>query len=344
MANVSTAKRVLITGGTGLLGTALQRAVPGGMQVFSIYFPDRSFPVPLSFPVRVADVSDPKQMQSVFEWARPDVVIHTAAIGSVDFAEKNPEQTRIVNVGGTQVVAELCQKYKARLVYVSSNAVFDGRNPLYSESAPVSPINTYGRFKVEAENVVRECAIPWAIVRPIMMYGWPYPGERDNPVVWWVRSLEEGKSIKVVDNVFSKPLPAWSCAEVIWAVIQQERTGLFHAAGRDHVSLYQFALHTAEVFGLNSELITPVPDSYFPEIAPRPQDTSFDTTKMEVELGIQPIDIRAGLLQMNVSRSSERSHSVSGPCRVEDLPHVLRVDKTTRGSQTANHLGMQMPT
>jgi dTDP-4-dehydrorhamnose reductase len=120
--------------------------------------------------------------------------------------------------------------------------------------------------------------------------------------VWWVRSLENGKPIKVVDNVLSKPLPAWSCADVIWALIQQNRTGVYHAAGRDHISLYQFAVLTAEVFGLDASLIEPVPDSYFPEIAPRPQDTSFDTTKMETELGVKAVGVRDGLLKMKAER------------------------------------------
>jgi dTDP-4-dehydrorhamnose reductase len=241
-------------------------------------------------------------MQSVFEWARPYVVIHAAAIGSVDFAERNREETKKINVGGTEVVIELCQIFKSRLIYISSNAVFDGRTPLYSEASPVNPINYYGQLKVDAENVVRKSGIPWAIMRPILMYGWPYPGERDNPVVWWVNSLKNSKPIKVVDNVLSKPLPAWSGADVLWALIQQNRTGIYHAAGRDHISLYGFALLTAEVFGLDASLITPVPDSYFPEIAPRPQDTSFDTTKMETELGVKTIGVRDGLLKMKAER------------------------------------------
>ena len=304
MSNLKTVKRVLVTGGTGLLGVALQQSAPMDIQGFSVYFPERSLPVPPPFPILAADVTDWKQMQSVFEWAMPDVVIHTAAIGSVDFAEKNREQTRKVNVVGTKVVAGLCQIFKSRFIYISSNAVFDGCAPFYSETAPVNPINYYGQLKVEAENVVRESSIPWAIVRPILMYGWPYPGERDNPVVWWVRSLENGLPIKVVDNVFSKPLPAWSCAEVVWEVIRQQRTGIYHVAGRDHLSLYQFALQVAEVFNLDARLITQVPDSYFPAIAPRPRDTSFDTSKMENELGVKPIGTREGLAIMKTERTS----------------------------------------
>lgn len=295
-------KRVLITGGTGLLGVAIQRSAPKDIEGFSVYFPERSLPVPLPFSVLAADVSDRMKMQAVFEWAKPEVVIHAAAIGSVDFAERNREETKKINVGGTKIVVELCQNFKSRLIYISSNAVFDGRTPLYSETTPVNPINYYGQLKIDAENVVRESGVPWAIVRPILMYGWPYPGERDNPVVWWLRSLENSQPIKVVDNVFSKPLPAWSCADVIWALIKENRTGIYHVAGRDHISLYQFALLTAAVFGLDASLIEPVPDSYFPEIAPRPQDTSFDTTKMETELGAKAVGVRDGLLKMKAER------------------------------------------
>jgi dTDP-4-dehydrorhamnose reductase len=299
---LATVERVLITGGTGLLGVAVQRSAPNNIQGFSVYFPERSLPVPLPFPILAADVSDRMKMQAVFEWARPDVVIHAAAIGSVDYAERNREETKKINVGGTEVVIALCQIYNSRLIYISSNAVFDGRTPLYSETTPVNPINYYGQLKVDAENVVSKSGIPWAIVRPILMYGWPYPGERDNPVVWWANSLKNNRPIKVVDNVFSKPLPAWSVADVIWAIIQQKRTGIFHAAGRDHISLYQFALLTAEVFGVDASLISPVPDSYFPEIAPRPQDTSFETTKMETELGVKTVGVRDGLLKMKAER------------------------------------------
>jgi dTDP-4-dehydrorhamnose reductase len=83
-------------------------------------------------------------------------------------------------------------------------------------------------------------------------------------------------------------------------VIRQRRTGIYHAAGRDHLSLYQFALRVAEVFDLDAGLITPVPDSYFPEIAPRPRDTSFDTAKMEKELHLKPLSLDE--THMTVSR------------------------------------------
>lgn len=296
--------RVLITGGTGLLGVTLQRSAPTDTQMFSTYLSGRSLSTPLPFPILAVDVTDKELMQAVFEWANPDIVIHTAGISSVDFVEKNREEAMDTNVGGTHVVAELCKTFKSKLIYISSNAVFDGSNPFYSETDQIDPINCYGQLKVEAEYIVRRSDIPWAIVRPILMYGWPYPGGRSNLAVWVLDSLEQGKPINVVDNVFSKPLSVWSCAEVIWKIVCQQRTGIYHAAGKDHLSLYRFALQVAEVFDLDKKLIMRVPDSYFPEIAPRPRDTSFDTSKIENELGIKTIGVVEGLLRMKTERTT----------------------------------------
>jgi dTDP-4-dehydrorhamnose reductase len=290
--------RILITGVTGLLGVALQHSARTSDDLFGIYYPSRFLPFPLGASVRMANVSDASGMRAIFEWAKPDVVIHAAAIGSVDYAEQHREQTRAVNVGGTKVVSELCRDFKASLIYISSNAVFDGKTPLYSETDLVNPLNYYGQLKVDAENVVKASGVFHAIVRPILMYGWPYPNERGNLVTTWVNALRAAKPINVVENVYSKPLFAQSCAEAIWAVINQKRNGIFHVAGRDHVSLYEFAQTVAKTFDLDRNLVHPVPDSFFSELAPRPRDTSFDTTKMEHEMGILPLSLEDGLRWM----------------------------------------------
>jgi dTDP-4-dehydrorhamnose reductase len=95
------------------------------------------------------------------------------------------------------------------------------------------------------------------------------------------------------------------CAEAILAVIEKNRNGIFHVAGGDHVSLYDYAMITADVFGLDSTLISPVPDTFFNDLVPRPRDTSFDTTKMEHELGIVPTSLWEGLRQMRETEKTD---------------------------------------
>ena len=290
--------RVLITGSTGLLGCALQAQAGADRQLYGVFHPARALPKALRAAQRPADVTSAGAMREVFAWAKPDVVIHAAAIGSVDFAEKNRAQTHAVNVGGTTVVAACCKDFGARLIYISSNAVFDGTQPLYSETDPVSPINYYGELKVAAEQIAATCGVPYAIVRPILLYGWPYPDERGNLVTTWVKALREHQRQSVVDNVYSKPLPALACAAAVWEIVNRNCSGTYHVAGADHVSLHQFALAVAAAFELDPALIQAVPDSFFPQLAPRPRDTSFDTSKMERDLGLQPVSLTSGLGQM----------------------------------------------
>jgi dTDP-4-dehydrorhamnose reductase len=222
----------------------------------------------------------------------------------VDFAEKHHQIVWEVNVGGTKNIVKGCQEIGAHLVFVSSNAVFDGHNPPYAENAPLHPINVYGTLKAEAEQVVSTAHISWSIVRPILIYGWPGPDQRGNMATWVIEMLSQKKSIAVVDDVFSMPLLDRSCAESIWAVIGGAKKGFYHVAGADRVTLYEFARTVAETFELNAELVRPVPSSYFPDIAPRPRDTSFRLDRIRHELGLEPVGLKAGLREMR-SQSPE---------------------------------------
>jgi dTDP-4-dehydrorhamnose reductase len=293
--------RILITGITGLLGRSLYNTTRKEHKLCGLYYPERDLPITFDIPVFPINITEKKIMAKIIKDFKPDVVIHTAGIGNVDYAEQNKEEAHRINVGGTRTIIDLCEQNDIRLIYISSNAVFNGNDPLYSETDSTGPIHYYGKLKVEAEELVKSIKTDWVIVRPILMYGWPYPAERSNLVVFWLNTLRSCQPIKVVDNVYSKPLYSHSCAEAIWAIIDQKKKGLYHVAGLDHLSLYEFALLTANVFQLNEKLINPVPDSYFPELTPRPRDTSFSTEKIERELGFKPMSVREGLLHMKMS-------------------------------------------
>ena len=293
--------RVLITGGTGLLGRALLSAVPLEIDAVATYYGESTYgqSAALFHPL---DVRDADAVARLFDQVRPEVVVHTASIGSVDYAERHREEAWTVNVGGTRNIAEACRRHRARLVFISSNAVFDGEHPPYAEKDSVCPINYYGDLKVEGERVVQEDVNEVAIVRPILMYGWPNPGERGNLVTFWLDKFEKGELVQAVDDVWSKPLQVENCAEVCWAVVTQGRVGTYHVAGADHVTLYEFALMVADVFGFDSDPVTPVPRSFFTQLAPRPADTSFVTDKMGRELGVRPIGLAEGLATMEARR------------------------------------------
>jgi dTDP-4-dehydrorhamnose reductase len=292
---------ILVTGGTGLLGEGLRGTAPPGWSLVSTHLR----PYPPAEPgviERRVDVRDRSALAALFSEFRFDAVVHAAGIASVDYSERHEAESRESNIGGTRNVAELCQAHGIRLVYVSTNAVFDGRHAPYAETDPANPVNTYGRIKLECEHLVQRTAARSVIARPILMYGWPHAMGRPNPVTWVIDALERGQTIHVVDDVYENPLYNITAAQALWAIVRTEIAGVVHLAGDDVFNRYEFALAVARHFNLDARHIRPVPSSYFPDIAPRPPNTTLVTTRMEKELGVAPSTLDEGLSLMAEKR------------------------------------------
>ncbi len=298
---VSSETKVLITG-NGLLASALARTRSLDNLTCTFF---THCTRPIGADILGMDVTDRPSVLDLFEAVRPEVVVHTASIGSVDYAEKNPDVCYKTNVEGTQNVISACQNFGALLVFISSNAVFGGENAPYSEQDDPDPINYYGKLKTEAEHHVAKSNLSWTIIRPILMYGWHSPQHRNNPVTWLLESLREEKPVKVVDDVFCNPMWADNGAEAIWAAVEKQVEGIFHVAGQNRLSRLEFALESAEVFGLDPDLVESVRSSYFPEIAPRPVDTSYNVEKAERILGIRALTTREGLERMRAQETEK---------------------------------------
>ncbi len=295
------ATRVLITGGTGLLGKHLSESAPRGWEV-GVTWHRNLPPEEWRSGFHPLDVRNAPAVEGLVSGFKPDIVIHTASIGSVEDAERSPERVAQVNVEGTAHVARACARSGAFLIHISSNAVFDGENPPYSEESPLKAVNRYGEIKIESERRVRESGGAWLIVRPILMYGWPFPDGRENAVTRWLAELERGGRVQAAEDVVSMPLSAFNCAETVWAAAERRLTGALHVAGADRVSLFHFAQETARVFGFDPARVIPVPSSHWTGLAPRPRDTSFVTARMEQALGVRPVGIAEGLAGMLRSR------------------------------------------
>lgn len=289
--------KILITGGTGLLGEALIATAGEQRRLTVAHVRD--------YEVRRAgvdyfltDVRDFWKFADLFAEHHFDVVIHAAGIANVDYVERHFDEGWRSNVIGTQNIVDLARKTNVRLVYISSNAVFDGKSAPYKEDDPTNPINKYGQIKVECEGIVRQQCPEALIVRPILMYGWQRPEARPNPVTWMIERLQRGETSCLVTDVYENPLWSYQCAEAIWRAIELEKTGIFHIAGKDIVNRYEFARMIAREFNLDASLIYPVDSSFFPTIAPRPRNTSFLTERMQAELGMAPLSLAEGLRRM----------------------------------------------
>ena len=284
--------KILITGGSGLLGKALTETSPSEYSISATYFPEEPDVIPSGKGFFKLDITNKNAVLGSISRIKPDVIIHTAAIGDVDFCEKNKNISWVTNVEGTKNIIEAAKECNSKIIYISSNAVFNGDDPPYKEEDEVNPLSYYGETKVVCERLIRNSGLDNAIVRAILMYGWHNSMERQNILTW---VLDSEVPLKIVNDTYSNPLLALNCADAIWAIIRKEKTGVFHIAGADCISIYDFALKIAEVFHLDKSMLTPVPDSYFKEMISRPHNTCFCTDKMERELEIKAMGIEEGL-------------------------------------------------
>jgi dTDP-4-dehydrorhamnose reductase len=289
--------KILLTGGTGLLGQALIATAGAEHRISVLHL--RDYPVPVNgVEMVVLNILERERLEEFFAAHDFDVVVHAAGIASVDYVERHFEEAWESNVVGTQNVVDLVCKRGMRIVYVSSNAVFDGANAPYREEDRTNPVNRYGQIKVECERIVRRMCQEAIVVRPILMYGWHLAQGRTNPVTWLIERLQRGESTHIVTDVYENPIWSHHCAQAIWRAIQLGKAGTFHVGGKDVVNRYDFAKLVAEVFGLDASLLHPVDSRFFPAIAPRPKNTSFVTERMQSELGMEPLSLRQGLERM----------------------------------------------
>lgn len=294
--------RVLITGGTGLLGKALIESRNQPYDIVATYVGKYSMSDSDDIRYLKLDIRDQDGHARLFQEFTPDVIIHTAGIGSPDYAEQHREESWDINVGGARNILSCCEKYDSKLIFISSNGIYDGEKAPYSEEDPAEPINYYGELKVKTEEMIMDAGIPHAIIRPILMYGWNHPFERSNIATYCLARMRGGEKVSVYEDVFLTPLFSHSCAKAIWKVIEEEKYDVFNIAGAERASIYQMIRKMADIFGLNSELIEPVQQGHFNKLVKRPRDTSFRTLKMQKVLDIKPLSLNEGFTVMKDCR------------------------------------------
>lgn len=291
--------KILITGANGLLGQKLVAllsheknveviATSKGVNVNSYDLPKYHF--------CSLDVSDKEQVNRVIEDKKPDVIIHTAAMTHVDECEQDKEKCWHVNVVAVEWLLEAAKKHHAFFIHLSTDFVFSGSSGPHVEVDGHYPVNYYGKTKAEAELLVQQSGVDYAIVRTAIVYGIAPKMSRSNIVLWVKESLENGKSIKVVDDQFRTPTLAEDLAMGCWLIAKQRAQGIFHISGEEVYTPYQMALLIAEHFKLDNTLINRTDSSEFTQPARRPPRTGFIIEKAKNELGYTPHTFREGLI------------------------------------------------
>ena len=293
--------RVLIVGASGFIGQYLVRrlnAIPDYAIVGTFW--SRS-PQDDLIAWRRVELTGSAALEQVFQMAQPDVVVHLAAMADVGTAERNPQLATAVNVTATSTIAHLCQLHGARLVFVSTEYVFDGRRGYYREDEPPNPTTHYGLTKYQAEQEVAKLASSWSVLRTSIVYGWPAPGKR-NFVPGLVQRLSSGETYQGPTDVYRTPVYVEHLTAAIARLVEEDFPGIHHVAGSDWVSMYQFASAVAEVFHLDPQLVVlAASPSERSQLPGTPDMLGLDCAMTIRRLGLEHPGLTGGLAAMKAN-------------------------------------------
>ena len=244
--------KIAITGAAGLFGHGLVAAFSPRHTVLPITRAD-------------ADITDSEAVRRLLERLRPDVVVHPAGIPDLDLSAADPALAQRVNVDGTRHVAQAATAVGAPVAYISTDAVYDGRNTRpYLETDQTNPITVYGRTKLEGEVVVRATPQHW-IFRVPVLFG---PG-KTNFIEKGLRKLAAGEQYLTAADQLGCAASTVDISYKIMEVVEARCYGLYHLANQGSCTRYELAQRAAQFAGLDPAQVLGVPADQMGRRAPR---------------------------------------------------------------------------
>ena len=296
-------KTVLIIGANGFLGTNLfkfrnsEELMNQNLNLIAADLDNSN--LSSNIPFHTVNITNYDQTNKKITKISPDIVVLTAAMTHVDHSEVDQNLATKINVEGTLNVVKLCKKLNSKLVFLSTDFIFDGnkkRHYSYKETDIPNPLNHYARTKYEAELLIYSSGIEYLICRTAVLYGWN--DNRLNFITWILNNLKQNTTISIVIDQINSPTFIENLAQIILKLIEKNAKGIYHTAGDCALSRYEIALKCAEIFEYNKNLIVPL--ERFEQKAIRPKNASLDISKLKYLLGaeLKIFDLDDGLRYM----------------------------------------------
>ena len=224
---------------------------------------------------------------------QPDIVVNTVAHSSVDLCEMDHKIADKLHVDITQDITQACKDIDSKLVYISTDAVFQGElHKKYTELDQPNPINYYGKTKLQAEQITLNASSKNVVLRTAVIYGWHKKSRFTN---WIIQTLKENHIVDPFIDQYTTPTLVDELAKSLLSIFEKNISGMFHATGKSCLNRYEFALVLASTFGLDKKLIKSVTSKEKKQDAPRPTSTCLDSRKLEKLIDFNFSDIQSGV-------------------------------------------------
>lgn len=257
--------RVLVTGAKGQLGfDVVNELKKQGL-------------TPIGVDVEEMDITDESACRKVIAEAKADAVIHCAAYTAVDAAEDNQELCHKVNAGGTANIVNVCKELGIKLMYISTDYVFNGQGTRpWEPDDEREPLNVYGQSKYEGELVIEKNLSKYFIVR----IAWVFGINGKNFIKTMLRLGKENGAVNVVDDQIGSPTYTYDLARLLVDMVQTDKYGRYHATNEGLCSWYEFAVEIFKQANMENVTVTPVSSSQFPSKAKRPANSRISKEKL----------------------------------------------------------------
>lgn len=272
-------KKLLITGVSGLLGNNLAYYFKGKYEVLGLY---NSYPVDISgINTEKCDISDEGSVKKIIDEFSPSIIIHCASLTNIDQCEADKNHTEKINVLSTRNIVGNAAGKDIKLVYISTDAVYDGIKGNFSEGDRVGPLSYYGTSKYEGELEVGKAAD--SLIFRTNIFGWNIQ-DKKSLGEWMLGELKANKKINCFKDVYFSSIYTFEFARVIDIAVREDLSGTYNCGASDMCSKYEFAQKIADCFGLDKKLIKPISIDEFNFKAKRGKQLTLNVDKLQKRL------------------------------------------------------------
>jgi len=291
--------KLLITGVNGFVAGSVVAQANKNWEIHGIARRDIDG-LPDTVYVYQLDLLDNEKLTEVFRQIKPDAVIHTAAMANIDVCEKSREEAENINVRVTKNLADLCKEAGAKLVFCSTDSVFDGIQGNYSEQDERRAINFYAETKIKAEKIVLDAAPTNAVARLALVMGMPVIGAGNSFLDNTLKKWDNGEAVKFPENEIRTPVDVVTLGAALVELAGNDFGGIIHLSGNTCLNRYQMALQIAESTGHPASLVIATDSNKMEGRAPRANDVSLNNALARKILKTPMLSLEEGLkLTMN---------------------------------------------
>jgi dTDP-4-dehydrorhamnose reductase len=268
--------KILVTGASGLLGKKVFHFLQSYYEVVGTRFTHKSPGL------AKLDLSDLNNISTFLDGVKPDLVIHTAAFVDVKLSEQYAPLAKRINADSTLEIGRWCEKHGARLIYISTDYVFDGESGPYYENSEPYPIQIYGYTKLLGEMLLHyhPCG---AVVRVAILHGVNDAFDKQTVTTNVIRSLKAQEQLVLDHGRVKYPTLIDDVAKGLLQIIVDDSCGVFHIAGQEPVTRFEWAMRVAKVFHLKESLLVPDVNLEKDTIPRRPRDVKLINTRLHFE-------------------------------------------------------------